>query len=141
MPRCFNNKDLNTTGGSFTLKSSDLNQTVSSACTGDLGGTFDISVNPILAAVKTANGHKKLSDEIGTQPLKGKSGKQVNIFSTIAIDTNQTVQDIDVNDANKPAIKALKSMIQLKIATGSSLKNLFTNSTDLHFSTSRTGIP
>lgn len=125
---CFNNKDLNATNSSFTITLADLNKTTSSACTGNLGETFEISVNPLLAAV----GSKKLSDEIGTQPLKGKNGKQVNIFSTIAIDTNQTVQDIDVNDATKPAIKALKSMIQLKIATGSSLTTLFKTSTDLN---------
>ncbi len=121
---CYNTVDLNaSTDGIFTLKEADFNVSATTNCSGQDFGSSDITI--IVSPTKaTVEGGTKLSDKIGTQPMKGKKGKPVNIFTTTAIEQGKSGTDIPSIDLNSgtvnPQVIALKTYMQAEVLkTGS----------------------
>ena len=111
---CYNNKTLSIpTGTAITFAAADLNASATTACTEALTGEYGYSVNTINSSYDY-NTSNVLAQKVGTT-FKGIKGKKVNIASTIAIATGQTVEDVDVN---APAFIATKALLQGQILAG-----------------------
>merc|ERR1711879_1084067 len=102
---CYNDIEVQASSEKFNLTKENMQGVDGTECT-IIEKDFEIEVN----TSKAYSGDEKLSDKLGSAPLKGYKGKKVNVFSTIQVENGVAAADLVEIDVEVEDVEGLKDL-------------------------------